>query len=307
MRLISSQDEWENLYQQCGKQHLSQSWAFGEAKRRAENWHPRRVAFEYARKVVAICMILEKRVCGVRVVSRINKGPLFIGLSPSRQICRDVISNLRNEWKYLIHGVLLIAPSLESNAEQLEMLANSGFHKWTRFRWRSSLIDLRRDESDIRKALKQKWRYNLHLAEKKGLALNVASAKEDVEWMLERHRENMATKRFKGPSPELLRALYHEKPEHFFVLQALFENQPVVGMILVKHGYSAEYYVGWFGPSGRKLNAGNFLFWKAVVAMKEQGCRWLDLGGYSIDDRYGRFKREMNGEEYQLCGEYICI
>lgn len=118
----------------------------------------------------------------------------------------------------------------------------------------------------------------------------------------------MRDKEFRGPSVNLANALYHEDPEHFLVLQALWENQPVAGMVIVQHGYFAEYYVGWFGSLGRKLNAGNFLYWKATVAMKERGCHWLDLGGYSsLDKGYSRFKSGMQGTDYQLCGEYMCF
>jgi lipid II:glycine glycyltransferase (peptidoglycan interpeptide bridge formation enzyme) len=197
IRRIANRDEWESLYIHCGKQYLTQSWSFGEAKRIAQKWFPERFAFEYAGQTVAICMVLKKRVFGVTLVSRINRGPLFIGFSPSKEIYEAVLKRLRNEWKYLIHGVLLIAPALESKNWELEILNKSGFRRWTDYRWSSSLINLSPNESDIRKSLKEKWRYNLGLAERKGLAANVSSEKKAFEWIVEKHRENMCAKKFK--------------------------------------------------------------------------------------------------------------
>jgi lipid II:glycine glycyltransferase (peptidoglycan interpeptide bridge formation enzyme) len=161
--------------------------------------------------------------------------------------------------------------------------------------------------ADIREALGQKWRNQLNVSERKGLSLNISSAKREVEWMLKRQQEHMKEKGFKkGISIAFLEALYNASPMDFIVLQALVDNQPVSGITIFKHGHSAHYLIGWFGPVGRSCNAGNFLLWNAVLIMKQQGCRWLDVGGYSTDG-YGHFKRGMRGCEYKHVGNCICF
>jgi hypothetical protein len=44
-----------------------------------------------------------------------------------------------------------------------------------------------------------------------------------------------------------------------------------------------------------------------VIEMQRMGCRTLDLGGFSVSDRYGHFKRGMRGEEYRLAGEWLAF
>ncbi len=55
--------------------------------------------------------------------------------------------------------------------------------------------------------------------------------------------------------------------------------------------------------AARRAAAGNFLMWNSVVEMKRVECRALDLGGFSVADRYGQFKRGMRGDEYRHAGE----
>ena len=33
-------------------------------------------------------------------------------------------------------------------------------------------------------------------------------------------------------------------------------------MVIYHFGDHAEYYVGWFGEQGRKVNVGNYLYWQ---------------------------------------------
>ena len=54
------------------------SWAYGEAKEASGGWCARRLVIECASEPVAICQVLDKKLMGIRVVSRINRGPLLV-------------------------------------------------------------------------------------------------------------------------------------------------------------------------------------------------------------------------------------
>jgi lipid II:glycine glycyltransferase (peptidoglycan interpeptide bridge formation enzyme) len=306
IRQITSRDEWENLYLKCSKPHISQSWVFGESKRKAEKWNPKHFAFEYDERVVAICMVLKKNLFGVFVISRIGKGPLFLEEYPSEEVRLAVYKKLRSMWKYLFNGILFIAPALEVSPENNEILRDTRFWKWSPEKWHSSLIDLKPDENEMRKALGKGWRNRLNSAERY-LKLHISSSTQEMDWMMERHCENMQQKNFKGPSVDFLKAIYQTDPDNFILLQAIYENEPIAGFVNFKQCQLAEIYIGWVGPLGREYNAGNFIFWNSSLVMKERGCRVLDLGGFSINDKYGQFKRGMQGAEYELSGEYICF
>lgn len=117
----------------------------------------------------------------------------------------------------------------------------------------------------------------------------------------------MRDKHFVGPAPGFVRAVVKASPDSFRVAQAMVEGEPVAASLVARFGQHAENFIGWHGEAGRRVAAGNFLKWNIVIEMKAAGCRALDLGGFSVDDRYGKFKRGMNGTEYRLSGEWLAF
>lgn len=182
-----------------------------------------------------------------------------------------------------------------------------GFRDRRRHGWMSARVDLRMDEDRVRANLAPTWRNRLKKAESAGLTLAISQAPEDVDWMIDRHAENMSEKGFSGPAPALVKALYRAAPDDVFVFQALLADRPVGGMLVYRFHHTAEYYVGWFARDGRKANVSNCLYWRSVLEMKNRGCSFFDLGGYSVSDRYGHFKRGMRGDEYQLLNEWTAL
>lgn len=305
VRPVKDCQEWDIYLNTVCKPHLMQSYAYGEAKRVAQNWHINRLVFEYGSAPVAICQILEKRVAGLKVASRINRGPLFIDEIPSYEVKENIYQLLRNQWKYLIGGILLIAPALESSDENNYLLHQLGFVERNKVGWCSSLIDLTLDESEILRNLSPTWRNQLKSALNNGLTLYTSTSTGNVEWMLNKHHENMCAKNFNGPSIVLLSALHKIKPCDFTILKAMLNGEALGGVIVVRFGQSSECYIAWFGAEGRKWKAGNYLYWNSILEMKKAGCRWFDLGGYHTSDKFGHFKQKMRGREYKLIGEWM--
>ena len=62
---------------QAGRSNLLQSWAYGEAKSKAEGWKANRVVIKQFNKPIAFTQILEKRFLFFRLF-RVNRGPLFL-------------------------------------------------------------------------------------------------------------------------------------------------------------------------------------------------------------------------------------
>jgi hypothetical protein len=297
--------EWETFFGRIAHPHLMQTHAYGEAKQRAQRWHVARYVFERVDEPVAICQVLEKRVGGLRFGARVNRGPLFLDEPAADAVKEGVLRLLRTRWKIFCGGPLLIAPALDMSPQHRALLARLGFRDRGKYCHGSALFDLRPDEESMRKRLAPNWRNHLKQAERSGLSLQVSSRPESVGWMLDRHTENMRAKNFAGPSTALLQSLYEANPADFLVLRAVFDGEPLAGMILARCGRKAEYYIGWYGAAGRKFNCGNFLCWNAALEMKKAGCEWLDLGGCGDGDGFGNFKKGMRGIEYRLVGEWV--
>lgn len=302
-RFVQDAEEWAALFLRIERPHMVQSWAYGQAKEATGGWSARRLVIERDSEPVAICQVLDKKLVGIRVASRINRGPLLLGFEDS-DVTR-IYSALRSGWRYFTGGVLLIAPALSSDEKNIQSMKKAGFRPRDGEGWCSAYIDLRIDSVQLRKNLASNWRGHLSRSERSGLTLRMSSELADVDWILARHVESMREKNFSGPSAELLNGLYQAAPDDFIVFQACQGEQPVGGLIVYRFGHTAEYYVGWYGPEGRKVNAGNYLVWNAVVEMQRRGCRYFDLGGYSSEAKYGHFKQQMNGTEYKLINEWM--
>lgn len=300
---VSARAEWEPLFDRVARPHFPQSWIYGEAKR-SQGWDVERLVFR-AGEPLAIAQVLTKRAAGIPVVSRINRGPLFLG-TPAPDARTAVLRALRRRWSFLRRGVLLLAPALDAGDDGARALRAAGFWQRGDFGWGSSLIDLTRPLDELQRRLIPQWRNKLRKAAG-SVTLRIRTDPADCEWMIERHVENMRAKGFRDPSPGFVRAAISASPRDFMLLQALVDGEPHGAALIARFGRHAEYWLGWFDETARRAAAGNFLLWHTVMEMQRAGCRALDLGGFTVADRYGQFKRGMRGEEYRLAGEWLAL
>jgi lipid II:glycine glycyltransferase (peptidoglycan interpeptide bridge formation enzyme) len=297
--------EWEDWLAAAGKSNLLQSWEYGNAKKEIEGWQIRRGVIKRNGAVVAIFQALEKSWGPVGVL-RINRGPLIINGVDDFYMKYNFFKLLRKTWNWWKGSVLLIAPELLNVPENIGVLSLARFRKREALPWVSSFIDLSLAETDLRKNLNGKWRNQLKKAEQSSLDLKVEKSDEAFYWMLDHYEQLMKEKSFRGPSVELYKELYRLKRNDFYVFRAWSAGQAVAGILIVKHGKSCTYQLGWNSSEGRRVYANNLLIWHAIIELKKHGCAWFDLGGIDEINTSGiaKFKRGIGGFEYGLIGEW---
>jgi CelD/BcsL family acetyltransferase involved in cellulose biosynthesis len=300
LRFDPDRAEWDALEARAPFPHLPQNFAYA-AGRATTGWRLRRVVFEHDGRPVAYAAILEKHIGGVRVLARVNRGPVLLEAAPNPEMIRAIYAALRRRWR----GPLLIAPALPRAAASDAALRQAGFLIRQRQGWQSARIDLTRGEDEIWAGFASTFRNRYRQAAKAGARLRIAADAETYEWMLERHLANMRAKHFHGPGLNLLRGLRGTAPENVTVFQLIAGDEPVAGMAVVRFGTHAEYHIGWFGEAGRRLNAGNFLMWEIMKEMKRRGVATYDVGGMRPGDGYTRFKETMRPVPFTLIGEWM--
>lgn len=302
---VASRKEWEALFARAPQPRFTQSWAYGEGKR-TEGWHIERLVFRDGEGAVALCQVLVKRPLGLPV-SRINRGPVFLREPLSHADKLAVLHALRRRWRFGLRGPLLFAPDLPANDDSTALLREAGFWRRRASGWQSSQLDLTLPLDELHRRLAGDWRTKIRRAEKLGVTLRVRRDDAALEWLLDRHIENMKAKNFTGPTPAFVREVTRSGAGDFWLLQAMINGEPEAGMLVGRFGLHAENFIAWFSDTAKKMTAGNFLMWNSVVEMQRAGCRSLDLGGFAISDRYGHFKRGMRGAEYRLAGEWLAF
>ncbi len=298
-------DEFDALCPTDGQSSLLQCWAWGEAKREVEGWHPRRAILARGPDVIGAVQILEKRLGPVRV-ARINRGPFWVGAhDPDPAVKAAALACLRGQWRWWRGRALLIAPELAADAAA--DLPGLGFHRRAGDGWCSAWVDLRRSDGDLRKSLHGKWRNMLVNAEKAGLDLDLMAGPDAVDWLMPLYRSAMEEKGFSGASPAMMQALArHAAPDDMLVYRVRSNGDEAAALLMARHGVSVTYLVGCTGPAGRASRATYLALWRAMLDLRDRGCHWLDLGG--IDDQstpgVAAFKRGVKGSEYRLAGEF---
>jgi hypothetical protein len=309
VRMICDQtakDQWQKWLGRMERSNLLQSWPYGDAKAEFSGWRVRRYVFYCEGEPVAFVQVLQKKVFGLLCVTRVNRGPLFLKFLDDHQ--RLAVWEALLSWGCVRRGRLLsLAPQFNLSAESLILLERQGARQFSFRSYESAWVNLSLDANTLRKNLDGKWRNMLAFAEKKELKLEIKSDGESFDWMIERYQTLMREKGFSGPPVGLLRSLCrHSAEQPLLVLRALHEGQAVAAICLASHGSAATYLLGWNGVQGRNLKANQFLLWNAILHLKQSGLKWLDLGGISEEFTPGisAFKLGLNGERYELVGDY---
>lgn len=303
----ATRSQWGQWVAQSGRSNLLQSWAYGAAKASTSAWRVTRGVIYCAGEPIAVVQVLQRRIAGILEISRINRGPLYLRPVPAGEQCA-VWAQLAC-FGSLRHGrVLTVAPEAALTGSNLLQFAVREFRQFSPMAWESVWLDLGFALGALRKQLDGKWRNMLSFSERTALQLDVSSEHQSFEWMMDRYRENMQDKSFRGPSIELLRSLQHHldidsKP---IILRAHIAGEAVAGICLVPHGTAVTYLIGWNGNDGRNLKANQYLLWQAIVHLKQNGFRWFDLGGVDEERTPGiaAFKLGLNGERYESVGEF---
>jgi hypothetical protein len=297
---VTSKTDWDALVTAAPFPHLPQSFAYGEGKA-ATGWLPKRAVFSIAGRQIAFATVLEKRVGGIRLVARVNRGPVFLDADPTADDVVAVHRALRRRWR----GPLLIAPVLEAETGDYALMRAAGFRLRHTHGWQSGRIALERSADELWASYGSTFRNRTRNAEKAGATVDISQDADVYAWMLERHVENMQEKHFNAAPPALLTALRETDPESVSVFRVMLGGEPVAGMSVVRFGKGAEYHIGWFGHAGRQINAGNLLMWSIQKHLRETGAAWFDVGGLKPGDGYTQFKRTMRPMEYRLTGEWM--
>ena len=176
---------------------------------------------------------------------------------------------------------------------------------------RTILIDLKNPEDQILAQMKQKTRYNIRLAQRKGVVIRQTSDVDAFHQLMEITAERDT---FGVHALEYYqRALDLFEPRGDCALFfAEFEEQPLAALMVFARGWRAWYFYGASSNEDRQLMPTYLLQWKAMQWAKARGCRQYDLWGVPDADEatleagflarsdglWGvyRFKRGFGGE-----------
>ncbi|MFV3128271.1 lipid II:glycine glycyltransferase FemX [Niveispirillum sp. KHB5.9] len=301
--------EWARLLAECGQSSLTQGFGYNQAMLTVEGWKPRLGIIELSDKPIGLVVMSERRLFKLIRVARLHRGPLLRPEARKPAVFAMVMKLIRREYPSGPLNWTATVPEWEAGDEAAAMMRWAGFRRDKGAGYRTIWLDLRRTEAELRAGLAQKWRNALNQAERAGLTVEVdRDGKQQLAWLLEQYQQDKAEKRYRGPSAKLVlrmrTGMY--KDGDIVLIRAVKDGVPVAGILVLGHGKSSTYQIGWSSAAGRAARAHNLLLWRAISELKAQGREWFDLGGVLPDEAPGvtSFKRGMGGEEVELVGAW---
>lgn len=165
-------------------------------------------------------------------------------------------------------------------------------------------------EEEIIAGFKQKWRYNIRLAIKKGVEVREGT-KEDLKDFHRIMVETGARDGFIVRSLEYFEKMYDElAPKHMKLLMAYYEDKPISGVIPIFYGNKTWYLYGASSNEHRNLMPNYLLQWEMIKMAIARQDDIYDFRGVSgvVDEhhpQYGlyRFKQGFGATFTEFIGE----
>lgn len=141
----------------------------------------------------------------------------------------------------------------------------------------TNIIDLSMSEDEILTQMKPKGRYNIKLAEKKGVRIEVRP-KEEVGTFYELLKATTERDHFRPNPPEYYRCMLDNIPDSLLMF-ALHEGDILCGGIFTYTHNQGLYYYGASSNIKRNLMSPYLLQWTALLEAKKRGCKYYDFMG----------------------------
>jgi len=188
----------------------------------------------------------------------------------------------------------------------------------------TTIVDLTQDEDRLLKAMKQKTRYNMRLAEKKGVTVREADLsnahiyKEDVArfWSLmtettERDQFHSHERKYYEKMLEVLSAK-KKRDLSVKLVFAEYQGEPIAAALIAYFGDTATYLHGASTAKHKNVMAPYLLHWTAIRQAKEAGLKKYDFWGIAPEDApdnhpwrgITRFKTGFGGERVTYVGAW---
>ena len=303
----ASRTDWNRYVTDAHKCPFEQSWSYGEAIT-ATGGGVKRAIFRKNRKPVAFTQLFTKKIGAFVTLVQLLRGPIFLTETPDLTDRFKALRLLQESDLQLTRTIRFWTPEILETPKNHPPFRSL---KWRRVitGYNTIWLNLDSSEDNLRQKLEGNWRNGLVKAEKQHLKIRVHNDRKTIEWIIDIYEALRKKRRFGGASAALLRAAYQCVTDRcdFLVLKASRQREPVAAIMLVRHGKSATYMIGWNNEVGRQTNANALLLWKGLLALKNENVNCFDLGGVDTRSLPGiaRFKLGMGGDIASLTGTYF--
>ena len=305
--------------------HALQSWTWGAFKSRWGWSMTPLLMVDEQHRPVASALVLRRQLPRLPLsILYVPQGPtLDVGNGQLREKVLDGLQAYARRQKALFlkidppiadgHGAVEVTRDPLGAAWQASLATRGWRYSASQIQFPNTVtIDLTQPEATLLAAMKQKTRYNIRLAERKGVVVRNATA-ADFPLIAAMYRETAA------------RGAFAIRPEAYYLdawrsfqeagmlhgLVATYDDAPLAAVLLVRSGETVTYMYGASNERERQRMPAYLLQWAALRWAQSQGCKTYDLWGAptqfdETDMLWGvwRFKRGFNGSVIRHIGAW---
>jgi lipid II:glycine glycyltransferase (peptidoglycan interpeptide bridge formation enzyme) len=348
---------WNQLINFLPNPHFLQTFEWGQVKAKY-GWSPIYLVWDQEGKMKeernplssfvfppsAACLVLKRTLINRGFAARFSvlyapKGPLldWTNASLRQRVLDDLQSFAKKQGAIFLKVDPDVAlgtgiPGADGSTEerggadvQSELARRGWVYSSDQIQFRNSvLVDLRPTEDEMLARMKQKTRYNVRLAEKKGVLVRVGTT-DDLSMLYKMYAETSVRDGFvirdegyyqtvwrlfmsnvEGQRSSTVYGLPSVVP-----LIAEVDNEPVAGIFLFMFAGRAYYVYGMSRDAHREKMPTYLLQWEAMKRAKAAGCAVYDLWGApevfdESDSMWGvyRFKEGLGGRVVRTLGAW---
>lgn len=311
---------WREVLAQTPAPHVLQSWEWGEVKAQT-GWRAERLALPTAEGVAAFQFLTRQPIAALPVrIGYVPKGPALDWLK--LELVDATLAAIEMHARRT--GCVFV--KLDADVRTDTTTGRLALHALQRRGWRFSTeqiqfkntatTNLTGDEDALLAAMKSKWRYNIRLAEKRGISVQPGQ-EQDLLAFYQLYAETSARDGFLIRPPDYYLATWRtflraqgqvDNPAGGALLLASHPDdpQPVAGLFLMRYGATTWYFYGASSERHRRDMPNHLLQWEALRWARAQGCATYDWWGAptTLDDPDDRLQgvwqfKQGFGAEFQ--------
>ena len=293
--------KWDALITRLPNVHVLQTWEWAQVKSQF-GWQPHPTVWhDREGEVAAAAMVLERGVevlgsLGNLRVMYVPKGPLLRDWSDAdlrQQVQHDLRAMARGHGNIFVKidpdvrlGVGMPGSSDAEEFTEGQMVVDDLKGRSWQFsdeqiQFRNTvLVDLRPSEEAILSNLKQKTRYNVRLADRRGVKVRVGT-QADLDTLYSMYAETSMRDGFIIRDEAYYKMVWETFMEKGMAepLIAEVEGEAVAGVVIFRFAGRAWYLFGMSRPLHREKMPNHILQWEAMRRAKAAGCEVYDLWG----------------------------
>lgn len=361
-------DRWNSLISQLPNPHFLQTHEWGQVKAKY-GWQPIYLAWDEERKMTeerslssftfhpsAAALVLKRTIHLGGMSARLSilyspKGPLLDWADERlrKQVLGDLQALAKREGAIFLKmdPDVILGTGAPSGPEDVldpdggailaELRAKGWRYSSDQIQFKNTvLIDLTRSDEELLARMKQKTRYNVRLAQKKGVVVRTGTP-DDLVMLYKMYAETsvrdgfvirdeeyyrtvwqlfMANARSPILNPQSPTANYQPPISNYQLpfaepLIAEFDHEPLAAIFVFYFARRAYYVYGMSGDAHREKMPAYLLQWEAIKRARSRGCTVYDLWGApdvfdESDAMWGvyRFKEGLGGKVARTAGAW---